>query len=322
MLRAILREQEIRRLIGVPGIGDRLVEGLATLGAAADRCLYFINKPATDEICGSLAASRECIIIAPRVSGLSGELGDALILEVADPRAAIAQVLGFIRAEQRQQPWVTTQTIAADAKISPLAVVEENVDIGSGVAIGPFCTIGADVSIGRGSILEAGVRVGPHVSIGEESIIGANVVIGAEGYGFVRDEAGNKMRIPHLGGIVIGSHVEIGALSLVQYGTISPTLIEDHVKIDHYVEVGHNVRIARGASVTGGVIIGGSAVIGEEAWIGINSSIRNGRQVGRRSLVGMDVSVQSDLPENTVARAPRPDVKPRDDDDAAVIGFG
>ncbi len=170
--------------------------------------------------------------------------------------------------------------------------------------------------------MRAGARIYPRVSIGEESVIGANAVIGSEGYGFVRDEVGNKARIPHLGGVIIGSHVEIGALSMVQYGTISPTTIEDHVKIDDNVEVGHNARVGRGASITGGVVIGGSAVIEAEAWVGINSSIRNGRRVGHRALVGMDVSVQKDLADDAVARAPRPEVGVRrGDDNAKAIGF-
>ncbi len=100
--------------------------------------------------------------------------------------------------------------------------MEGNVEIGEGALVEPFCTVGPDVVIGRGSVIRSGARIYPRVSIGEESVIGANAVIGSEGFGFVRDEAGNKTRIPHLGGIIIGSHVEIGALSVVQYGTISP----------------------------------------------------------------------------------------------------
>jgi UDP-3-O-[3-hydroxymyristoyl] glucosamine N-acyltransferase len=93
-------------------------------------------------------------------------------------------------------------------------------------------------------------------------------------------------------------------------------------KIDDNVEAGHNARVGRGASVTGGVVIGGSAVIEAGAWIGINSSIRDGRRVGSRSLVAMDVSVQEDLADDVVARAPRPDVRTRpDSDDRASTGF-
>jgi acetyltransferase-like isoleucine patch superfamily enzyme len=72
--------------------------------------------------------------------------------------------------------------------------------------------------------------------------------------------------------------------------------------------------LASGATLTAGVVIAGSALIGEEAWVGINSSIRDGRRVGYRAFVGMDVSVQQDLADNAVARAPRPDIKAGSDD--------
>jgi UDP-3-O-[3-hydroxymyristoyl] glucosamine N-acyltransferase len=321
VLRATLHEQEIRRVIGLPGAGDRVVEGVAPLDEASDGCLYFINRKVTTAIRESLAGRRGCIVIAPNGSALAGELGDCLVLEAADPRAAIAKVLGFIRAERRQQPLVAARNISPSAVVSPLAVVEGHVEIGDGAVIEPFCMVGPEVRIGRGSILRSGVRVYPRVSIGVESVVGANTVVGHEGYGFVRDETGNKTRIPHLGGVEIGSHVEVGALVTVISGTITPTIIEDYAKIDDHVHVGHNVRVARSASVTAAVVIGGHAIIEEEAWVGINSSIRDGRRVGSRALVGMDVSVQHDLPDDTVSRAPRPDVRTRPDDDRAAIGF-
>ncbi len=320
LLRATLHEQEVRRVIGLPGEGDRVVDGLAPIGATEDRCLYFINTKITDSVRESLAACHSCIVITRDGSSLSDVLGDSLVLESADPRQAVARILQFIRAEARQPPWIADRNVAPDAVISPLAVVGERVEIGTAVTVEPFCVVDDDVKIGCGSILRSGTRVYSRVAIGEETFVGANAVLGHEGYGFVRDERGNKTRIPHLGGVVIGSHVDIGALSTVPSGTIVPTTIEDYAKIDDHVHVGHNVRIARGASVTAAVVIGGHAVIDEEAWIGINSSIRDGRRVGSQALVGMDVSLQQDLDENSVARAPRPDIKKRPDHQTAV-GF-
>ena len=322
VLRATLHEQEIRRVIGVPVEGDLVVDGLAPLHAAEDRCLYFVHNEVTTAVREALAARHGCIVIAPQGSRLAEGLESCRVLEVARPRTAMADVLAFIRDEHRQSPWVEARKISPKAIISPLAVVEGNVDIGESAVVEPFCTIGPDVVIGRGCVLRAGVRIYPRVSIGEWTVIGANAVIGSEGFGFVRDEAGHKRRIPHLGGVMIGSSVEIGALAVVQQGTMTPTIIEEHVKIDDNVEVGHNACVGRGASVTGGVVIGGSAVIEADAWIGINSSIRDGRRVGSRALVGMDVSVQEDLADDIIARAPRPDVQPRPDDhDRLSIGF-
>ena len=322
MLRAPLHEQEIRKVIGLPGTGERTVDGVARLDDASDRCLYFINKRITPEVIESLNQRRGCIVITPENPSLHSIMKDSVVLEVADPRAAIAKVMTFIRAEHRSPPWVKARQIAETANISPLAVIGDEVEIGDGVTIEPFCVIDQDVSIRRASIVKSGARINPRVVIGEESVIRSNVVIDADGYGFVRDEAGNKTRIAHLGGVMIGNHVEIGESSVIEAGTISPTIIEDYAKLAASVFVGHNVCIQRNASVTPGVIIAGSAIIGADTWIGINSSIRDGRRVGAHALVGMDSSVQEDLPDNTIARAPVPEIKTRsENDDHHTIGF-
>jgi UDP-3-O-[3-hydroxymyristoyl] glucosamine N-acyltransferase LpxD len=322
MVRATLHEQEIREAIGVPGEGDLVVDGVSALETLEDRCVCFANLGLPDGAGESLARRTGCILIVPSGSAPIGDVGSCRVLETADPRAAVAKVLGLVRSLGRQPPLVESGQISPQARISPLAVLEGVVSIAEGVEIEPFCTVGPDVSIGRGSVLAAGARVYPRVSIGEDSAIGPNAVIGHEGLGFVRDDAGNKVRIPHLAGAVIGSHVEVGALTHVQAGVITPTTIEDHAKIDTVVVIGHGARVGRGASVTGGVVMAGSSVVGEEAWIGINSSVREGRQIGSHALVGMDASVQQDVPEDAIARAPRPEVEPRPrDDDREAIGF-
>lgn len=309
MLCAPLTENEIRRVIGVPGEGNRAVEGIASLEANEDRCLYFVNKDLAGPRLDELAALNGCIVIARLNSGLVRELGDCVVLETADPRASIAKVLGFVRDENRHVPLVTAHRIAASAVISPLAVIQSPVDISDGVVIEPFCIVGPDVRLGRDTVLRSGARLFPRVSVGDNSLIGVNSVVGHEGHGFVRDDAGNKMRIPHLGGVSVGSHVELGAQAIVQSGTISPTTIEDYAKLGDRVGIGHNVRIGRNVSMAGGASIAGGAVIETEAWLGINCSVREGCRVGARALVGMNASVQRDVPDNAVMRASRPAVR-------------
>ena len=319
MLRATLHEQEIRRVIGVPGDGDRVVDGVATLDTAEDRSLLFVNMQLSEELRASLAARHSCIIIARKGFTLDG---DCVILEAPDPRAAISMVLGLIRSEGRQAPMVATRSIAPSARISPLAVLEGDVEIGDEVVIEPFCVIGPDVRIGRGSIIRSGSRIHPRVAIGEESVIHANSVIGHDGYGFVRDDHGDKTRMPHLGGVIIGSGVAAGPMASVAAGTIVPTIIEDHAKLGDYVCVGHNARVGRNVSLTAQIILGGHSVVESETWVGLNATIGEGRRVGAHSLVGMDASVQSDLPPRSIARSPRPDVKTRpENEDLSTIGF-
>lgn len=304
MLRATLAEQEIRRIIRAPGAGDLVVDGISPPDDVANRSLCFINKTLTPEICEPFNLSGGCIVVVLTGSSAKNALGNNVVLEIDDPRAGLARVLQYIRDEDRVAPRITTQSLSSSADISPLAVVDGAVEIAEDVVIEPFCMVGPDVKIGRGSILRSGVRIHPRVTIGENSVVGSNTVIGHQGFGFVRDDSGNKVRIPHLGGVVIGSNVEIGALVSVPSGTIMPTVVEDRVKIDDHVHVGHNVRVARAVTLTAGVVIAGHAVIDEEAWVGINSSIREGRRVGSHALIGMGASIQRDIPDKSLVHGP------------------
>lgn len=320
MLHAVMEEREIRRAIGLPEAGERRVDGVATLDVVADRCLYFVNRDVTDAMRERLASRSGCIVLAP-IGSDSGAWGTCLVIECADPREAMAKVLGFLRRERRQGPLVAARAISPAATVSPLAVVEGDVEIGEHVVLEPFCVVGPDVRIGSGTIVHAGARIFPRVSIGRDCVIGANAVLGHDGFGYVRDEDGNKTRIPHLGGVVVGDHVDLGAFASVPAGTILPTVVEDYVKVDDHVHVAHNVRLGRNATLTAGVVLAGHCVVGTEAWVGINASVRDGRRVGAQALVGMDASVQDDLADDAVARAPRPEIRARTDGERAAIGF-
>jgi len=311
MVRATLSEPEIRQAIGVPGDGELVIEGVAPLGANEDSSLYFVNREISDAERESLAQTSGCIVIVREGSPLAGELASCRVIETADPRVAVAKVLELISELDRQKPWVEAREISPDASVSPLAVLEGNVRIADGVVIEPFCVVGPDVSIGSGSVVRSGTRLGPRVSIGEGSKVGANTVLGSDGFGYVYDKSGHKTLVRHLAGVIIGSHAEIGVLVIVQAGVLTPTVLEDHVKMGDGAGIGHGSRVGRGASLVGGAGLGGSVVIGEEAWIGMNATVRTGRKVGSRAIVGMDVSVQDDLPDGAVARAARPEVRAR-----------
>ena len=311
MIQARLHEQEIRGAIGVPGEGDLVMEGVAALDEAGDRCLYWCRSDMVSRAREELAGRGGCILLVPSGAVADGPFGDCRLLEVRDPRAAVAKVLALIRRLGRQPAWVESREIAADAEISPQAVVEGDVRIAEGAVVGAFCTVGPDVSIGRGTVLHPGARIYPHVSIGEESVVGPNTVVGVEFAGFVRDETGHNVLMPQLAGVVIGSHVDIGPLTGIGSGALKPTTIEDHVKIGGLTGIGHGARLKRGASITSGVMIGGSAVVEADAWVGINATVRDSRRVGAGALVGMDVSVQRDLPDGAITGAPPPRVVER-----------
>ena len=322
VLEAALQEREIRAAVGLEASGDLAVEGVATLSRPRDRSLHFAGADLETTALEGLAQRDGCVLLAPTGSGYADALPGWVVIEVANPRAAMAKVLSFIRAEGRVLPWTREGSIAPDADVSPLSVVAANVDVGSGVVVEPFCTIGPDVAIGARTVIRSGVRITGRVRIGEDCVVDWNSVIGTQGYGFVRDEDGNKVRVPQLGGVLIGSHVEIGALSLLQHGTIEPTVLSDHVKMGDMSGVGHNSHIARNVSMVGRTSIGGQCFVDEDAWIGIGATLRSGKSVGKGALVGMDASVQRDVPAGHVAMTHGAKVLAREVQDPTAIGFG
>ena len=71
------------------------------------------------------------------------------------------------------------------------------------------------------------------------------------------------IRIPQVGGVIIGNNVKIDALSTVNSGTIEPTVIEDNVMIGYHVTIAHNDIIKSGCIITGGLTVAGSVTIGK-----------------------------------------------------------
>ena len=76
------------------------------------------------------------------------------------------------------------------------------------------------------------------------------------------------MKLPHLGSVVIGNDVEIGANTLVDRGSIDDTILEKGVKLDNHIQVAHGVVVGENTVIAGCVGIAGSTRIGKNCMIG------------------------------------------------------
>ena len=79
---------------------------------------------------------------------------------------------------------------------------------------------------------------------------------------------GSQVKVPQIGGVVIGDDVEIGACSTIDRGAIGDTVIADGVKLDNQIQVGHNIRIGAHTVIAGQTGISGSTSIGARCTIG------------------------------------------------------
>lgn len=180
------------------------------------------------------------------------------------------------------------------------AYLGSNVSINPGVHIEPYVTIGDNSTIGENVYLMSGVKIGPNVRIGNNSIIRENSVVGGWGFGFALEDRKSVIRLPHIGGVLIGESVEVGALTTICSGTIDPTIIEDNVLIDDNVIIAHNCRIGKSSIITGGVAIAGSVVIEENCWIAPHVAIIQKVVIGKNSTLGIGSIVMNSIKANSV----------------------
>jgi UDP-3-O-[3-hydroxymyristoyl] glucosamine N-acyltransferase len=275
-----LRAWDIARYLGLPLQGQDIpVLGPSSVPSATAGSIVFVKR-FSEATASHLNDIREVVVIA--TTEFEGVLRTPF-LATARPRYEFARVLRrFFRPP-------------APSGVAATAVIDPDVVIPTDVAIGHFCRIGTGAVIGRGTILDDHVCVSGNTRIGECCHVGAHSVLGHSGFGFEFEPDGVPIRIPHLGGVVLGSHVELGAHNTVARGTLDDTVLEDSVKTDDHVHIAHNVRIGRRTIITAAVEISGSVTVGSDVWLGPNASINNGVRIAERALVSIGAVVTRDV---------------------------
>ena len=166
--------------------------------------------------------------------------------------------------------------------------VGEGAVIGDGASLYPQTVVGDRVRIGARTTLYAGVKVYEDCHIGSDCILHAGAVIGADGFGFASHD-GEYLKIPQIGNVEIGDHVEVGANTCIDRATMGSTRIHDHVKIDNLVQIAHNVTVGEGtafaaqAGVAGSAKLGSRCIIAGQAGIAGHITIDDGTVIGAQS---------------------------------------
>jgi UDP-3-O-[3-hydroxymyristoyl] glucosamine N-acyltransferase len=190
-------------------------------------------------------------------------------------------------------------------KVGPHVVIEANAVVGSDVTLYPSVYLGPDTKVGEESVLFPRVALYQGSEIGKRCRIHAGAVIGADGFGYAQktDPATklpvDHLKIYHLGRVVVGDDVEIGANSTIDRGTFGDTVIQDKVKIDNQVQIGHNVVLEEGAVLCGASGVAGSSTVGKFTMIGAQAGLSNGVKVGAYSTLAGYTGVTKDYPDHS-----------------------
>ncbi len=285
------------------GPADITISGIEVLDKATDQHLSFIRSAKfAEQWCDSQAGAillSESIPVPESCSSRS-----AIVVEDAD--LALNKVIELFAPEK----------LCPQPGVHPSAVIAATAKIGKDCCIGPHCVVGDNVVLGEGCILHnsvslhenstfgdhceffSGVIVRERTQVGSHVIIHSNAVVAADGFGYRPSEDGRGIvKIPHIGHVVIGNGVEIGANTCIDRAKFAATVIGDGTKIDNLCQIAHNVTIGRCCLIAAQVGIAGSTVIGDGVQIGGQAGLRDNIRIGSAVKLGACSAVMSDIPD-------------------------
>jgi UDP-3-O-[3-hydroxymyristoyl] glucosamine N-acyltransferase len=202
--------------------------------------------------------------------------------------------------------------------IHPTAVIHPSARLGEGAHIGPYVVIDEDVEVGRNSVLLAhvviyrGVKIGDnfrahaHAVVREHCRLGNNVllqngaVIGADGFGFAKDDLGHWHKIPQPMPVVIEDDVEIQANSCIDRASVGETHIARGTKIDNLVQVGHGSHIGEHSLLASQVGLAGSTEIGKHVILTGQVGVVGHCKIGDGAIVTPQSGVAGDIAEGAI----------------------
>ena len=258
---------------------DVFIDNLAEVERVNATTLDWINPSKQNKQQIAKNSKAKVLLVDETVQAIEGKV----LIVVHNPKVALAEVGNYFFVEQPVKG------------IHPTAFIAPEANIGQNCHIGPYCVIGK-ATIGDNAFIDSYVRIYDDVVMGHDCVIKAGAVLGGAGFGYERDEAGNKFRFPQIGQLIMGDYVEVGANTCIDRGALADTVIGDYTKINNLCHIAHNNKVGKNVTITGCVNISGSNVIDDNVWIAPNASVKGWVHIGEGAVVGMAAVVVKDIP--------------------------
>ncbi len=222
------------------------------------------------------------------------EDADLAMISILEQLAPQSTPLAGVSSGARIDP---SATLAPDVSVDHGAIIGPRSSIGAGARIHANVVIGADVRIGVNCVLHPGVVIQDRCVVGDHCILHPGVVIGADGFGYRPAPGGRGLiKIPHIGNVEIGPHVEIGANSCIDRGKFGATVIGAGTKIDNLAQIGHNCQIGRSCIICGQAALAGSVTLGDGVTLGGSVGVADNIVIGARAVVAGRSGVMDNIP--------------------------
>jgi UDP-3-O-[3-hydroxymyristoyl] glucosamine N-acyltransferase len=288
--------------LGATLVGDPEAEVTSAAGLedALPGQLAFVANPKYIALARTTRAT--AVVVEPGFEQIT-----AATLRVSNPYLAFARALELFYQPPAYPPGIhPTAVIAPTAQIGPgahigaYAVVMDHVVLRAHATILPHVVLYPHAKIGSHFFAHAHAVVREHCQLGDHITLQNGAVIGADGFGFARQnpaEPGSAWyKILQTGPAVLEDNVEVQANATVDRASVGETRIRAGAKIDNLVQVGHGCTVGEDTLLCAQVGLAGSTHVGKnvifagQAASAGHNHIGDGVVVTAQSGVGGDVA--------------------------------
>ena len=290
-----LGELAIRLGAELRGDAELEVTGVKGIEEAGPTEVTFVANPRYAALARSTRAA--AVLVEPGFQDIA-----TATLRLKNPYLAFSRALGFFYKPP-----------AYGAGIHPTAVIDPTAEVGAGAHIGAYVVIGPHVRLGAGAtllphvVLYPGVQVGErlfahaHSVVREHCVLGDDVtlengaIVGADGFGFAKNEHGHWEKIPQSGPVRLGNRVDVQANACIDRATVGATEIGDGSKVDNLVQVGHGSKVGENTLICAQTGLAGSSVIGNDVILAGQTGIAGHCSVGDGVILTAQSAVSHDV---------------------------
>lgn len=298
-----MKLSEINRVLGTRlenGSPETEITGVAGIATAGPGQLTFIANPKYAAAARTTRAS--AVIVTENFPAVS-----TAMLRSKNPYFDFARALELFYQPPRYTPL-----------IHQTSVVHPSAKIATGAHIGPYVVVGEDVEIGENAVLLAhvviyrGAKIGAYFfghshavvrefcRIGNNVVLQNGVVVGADGFGFAKDDKGQWHKIVQSGPTIIEDDVEIQANACVDRASVGETRIARGAKIDNLVQVGHGSTVGEDTLLCAQAGLAGSTDVGKNVILAGQVGVAGHCKIGDGAIATAQSGIPNDVPPGAI----------------------
>ena len=282
------------------GSPDTEITGVAGIEEASTGQVTFVANPKYAAAARTTRAS--AIIVAEDFPATP-----RILLRSTNPYLAFARAIELFYQAPQYVPGVhetavvhSTASIGANAHIGPYVVIDREVTVGPNAVLLAHVVIYEGARIGENFFAHAHSVVREHCRIGDNVLLQNGAVVGADGFGFAKDDSGQWYKIVQSGVTVLEDRVELQANACVDRASVGETHVDKGAKIDNLVQVGHGSSVGENTLLCAQAGLAGSTEIGKNVILAGQVGVAGHCKIGDGVIATAQTGIPNDVPAGAV----------------------